>query len=268
MGRPLLAAKRTPEMGAAQLPQLFDYFVCPRPMIEAWAEALAAGDEERQGGDRGDDAPVRAAEEHRAGRGLAAACAAGDDVDAVAAVAAATDLVRAVDPTEGPWVMAFRPSVVEAVARLTIDWAVVARGCGTWPGSRAGPSAVGCGSDGGCRRGTEEMCELAVGRRFWVFVASTGDGPRTSPAQQQGRPDQHGTAGQQRQEAALDEVDWPGPGQCGAHQDDRGPRADGPAELGRDGDQRPDPGPGSGPWPVPAGRSPGCRRWPCRCRSR
>jgi hypothetical protein len=95
--------------------------------MESWAGALADRDEELQG-------KIKAKmprfitlqnvgpEEFN----ILAACVAGENIDVVKAVAE-VDLVRAIDPEQGPWVMALRPAAVEALARMQVDELLLGR---------------------------------------------------------------------------------------------------------------------------------------------
>jgi hypothetical protein len=101
--------------------QLYDFFACPRPLIERWAEALAAGDEELQNKIEAElprRLPLNGIGQDELN--ILAACVAGEPVDVVQAVGR-LDLVKAVSEEEGPWVTAFRRPAVKAVAGMRVD---------------------------------------------------------------------------------------------------------------------------------------------------
>ena len=107
--------------------QFFDYFVCSRPVIERWADALEQQDEDLQ--ETIEDEMARSIGLKNVGQdefNILAHCVAGDNVDTVKAVGE-VDLVRAVSEEEGPWVIAFRQPAVEAIAGMVVDPSLLQR---------------------------------------------------------------------------------------------------------------------------------------------
>jgi hypothetical protein len=155
--------------------QLFDYFVCSRPTMEGWADALEQQDEELQ--QRIESEMPRFLTLKNLGQdefNILARCVEGDDVDTVKAVGQ-VDLVKAVTEEEGPWVMAFRQPAVEAIAAMSVDRPLLQR----WV--KAVAEFHGSDEDR-CReilnpdaaKTLKEMCSLAVEKRLGVFTCFYG----------------------------------------------------------------------------------------------
>lgn len=107
--------------------QLFDYFVCSRKKIEQWGRALEEQDEEIQEHIEGQMARRLCLKNiSMVEFSILAHCVDDAAVDVVQA-ATEVDEVLTVNEEEGPWVMAFRPDAVQAVAKMTVDPSLVER---------------------------------------------------------------------------------------------------------------------------------------------
>jgi hypothetical protein len=155
--------------------QLYDYFACSRRQVERWAKALAAGDEELQ--ERIEAAMPRLVTLKNLGQDdftILARCAAGGGVDVVEA-AGAIDLVRAISPDEGPWVMAFRRPDVNAVAEMRVDGSLLRRWAKHVAEYRGGRQAdIRHVLSAEAARTLKELCGLAVKERLGVFACFYG----------------------------------------------------------------------------------------------
>jgi hypothetical protein len=158
-----------------QMSQLFDYFVCSRPTIDRWADALEHQDEELQ--QKIESEMPRFVTLKNLGQdefNILAQCVEASDVDTVEAVGQ-VDLVKAVSEEEGPWVMAFRQPAVEAIAGMTVDTPLVQR----WV--KAVAEFHGRDEDRSrellttnSAKTLKEMCRVAVEKRLAVFTCFYG----------------------------------------------------------------------------------------------
>jgi hypothetical protein len=143
--------------------------------MESWAGALADRDEELQG-------KIKAKmprfitlqnvgpEEFN----ILAACVAGENIDVVKAVAE-VDLVRAIDPEQGPWVMALRPAAVEALARMQVDEPLFGRWVRHVVGFHGGTEDFHRSRlPAKTAESLKELCGLAVTQHLEVFICCYG----------------------------------------------------------------------------------------------
>lgn len=152
--------------------QLFDYFVCPRTLIDQWADALEQQDEALQ--EKIEAKMPRVVTLKNLGPddfNLLARCVEGDSAVAVGDV----DLVRAVNEEEGPWVMALCPPAIKAVARMVVDESLLRR----WVKAVAefhGRKEAHCREvlTADAAQTLQEMCQLAVKKRLGVFTCFYG----------------------------------------------------------------------------------------------
>lgn len=155
--------------------QLFDYFVCSRPMIERWDDALEQQDEELQ--QKIESEMPRFLNLKNLGQdefNILARCVEGDESDTVNAVGQ-VDLVKAVSEKDGPWIMAFRQAAVEAIAGMSVDMPLVRR----WGKAVAEFHGM---SEERCRellttdaaKSLKELCSVAVEKRLGVFTCFYG----------------------------------------------------------------------------------------------
>lgn len=101
--------------------QLFDYFVCSRPLIDEWVEALEQGDEELQAKVEGRMPRMRTLKNLGNDElAILASCTEAGDPDVVEAVGN-IDLIRAICEEDGPWIMTFRRGSIEAVTKMTVN---------------------------------------------------------------------------------------------------------------------------------------------------
>lgn len=154
--------------------QLFDYFVCSRPAIERWADALEQQDEDVQK-DIEDEMP-RFLCLKNVGQdefNILAACAQ-DEADTVRAVGR-LDLIKAVSEEEGPWIIAFRQAEIEAIAGMNVDHSLVER----WVRAVVEYRDE---SEDDCRdqfttelaKTLKELCGVAVEKQLGVFTCFYG----------------------------------------------------------------------------------------------
>jgi hypothetical protein len=159
----------------ADMSQLFDYFVCSRPLIDRWADALEQQDEDLQ--QQIEAEMPRFVSLNNLGQedfNMLALCAFGDDGDPVEAVGD-VDLVKAISEEEGPWIMAFRQPAVEAIAKMKVDEPLLHRWVQTVAQFNGRKEAF-------CREiltadaanTFKEMCSLAVKKRLGVFTCFYG----------------------------------------------------------------------------------------------
>ena len=154
--------------------QLFDYFVCSRPIIERWADAVEQQDDELQ--QTIESQMPRLLTLRNIGPdefNILAQCVEGDDVDTVDAVGQ-LDLVRAISE-EGPWLMAFRQPAVDAIAGMSVDVPLIQRWC------KAVAEFFGTSEDfrrellsTETAKSWKDLCSLAIEKRFGVFVCFYG----------------------------------------------------------------------------------------------
>ena len=110
-----------------QMSQIFDFLVCPRPLIEQWADALSRQDEDVQ--HAAEAKMSRVVTLRNLGQdefNILAYCILGNEPDVANAVCD-VDLVRALSEEEGPWIMAFRSPAIEAIAGMAVDASVLQR---------------------------------------------------------------------------------------------------------------------------------------------
>jgi hypothetical protein len=155
--------------------QLFDYFVCSRALIKKWAEALEQDDESVQS-DIEAKMPCRMTLKN-VGQdevNLLAACIEGDLVDPVEAISE-IELVHAVSEDEGPWVMAFDQSVLEALARMSVDKALLQRWVRVMCEHRGGSEVYHRRwMSASTARTLKQMCELAVTKSLGLITCFYG----------------------------------------------------------------------------------------------
>jgi transposase-like protein len=157
------------------LGDIFDYFVCPLPIIERWADALAQQDEELQ--QKIEAEMPRFVTLKNLGQddfNMLSQCVEGGTVDTVRAVGD-VDLVKAVSEEEGPWVMAFRRPAIEAIARMDVNESLLQR----WVKAVAefnGRKEEHCRETltADAAKTLKEMCPLAVKDRLGVFTCFYG----------------------------------------------------------------------------------------------
>ena len=105
---------------------LTTYFVCERPLVLQWLEALAEEEGDRREAIEAAMPAVWEAEGiTHVEVNLLAQCAAGGLIDHAAA-ATGVELVEALDPEEGPWITAFQATTLRALATLRLDDELIA----------------------------------------------------------------------------------------------------------------------------------------------
>lgn len=155
--------------------QLFDYFACERAMIEQWTDALATQDEEAM--HKIEDQMHRVVHLRNVGQdefNLLAACVVGSEFD-IAVAAADVDLVTAIEEEEGPWIMAFSPEKIRAIAGATIDQTLLQ----CWAAAVAelhgsDEKEVGESLTLEVARSLQDLCRNAVDTGHGVFICFYG----------------------------------------------------------------------------------------------
>ena len=107
--------------------QLFDYYACTQAQIKELAGAVDTMDEELQENiESAMPAMVNLKNLNQDDFSILAACAGGGDVDLVDAVGA-SKLFMAIDEAEGPFILTYTHSAIQAVAELTVTDDLVER---------------------------------------------------------------------------------------------------------------------------------------------
>ncbi|MBX9677124.1 MAG: hypothetical protein K2X38_00070 [Gemmataceae bacterium] len=155
--------------------QLFDYFVCSRSTIENWADAMEQQDEDEQARIESEMSGFVTLEHIGQDEfNILAQCVEEDGGDPTKAVLR-VDLVKAVDEEEGPWVTAFHPAAVKAVAGMSVSATLIQ----CW---RRAVAAFRGESEELYRKlltsktadSLKELCSLAVEKRMEVFTCFYG----------------------------------------------------------------------------------------------
>lgn len=154
--------------------QLFDYFVCSRPDIDRWADALEQGDELEGAIEKEMPQVVHFRNLGQDDVNILAQCSQDREVDSVTAVGE-IDLVRAISDEEGPWVMALRTPYIRMLAEMRIDNRLLER----WVAAVAKFNGT---EEEYCREvltteaaeTLKKMCRLAVEKNLGVFVCFYG----------------------------------------------------------------------------------------------
>jgi hypothetical protein len=155
--------------------QLIDYFVCSRALATKWAEAMEQQDEALQS-DIEAKMPcfVTLKNLGQDEVNILAACVEGDVADPAEAVSE-IELVHAVSEEEGPWGMAFDQSVIEAIAGMSVEKALLQRWLRVVCQFRGGSEAYHkrwMSADAATK--LKEMCELAVTKNMGLFTCFYG----------------------------------------------------------------------------------------------
>ncbi|PQO45881.1 hypothetical protein [Blastopirellula marina] len=105
--------------------QLYDFFLCSREQIDRWTAAMAEMDEDRQAQIE-ESMPAQVTLQGLGNNEfeMLAACVTEEEPDLVAA-AASSDMVHAVSEEEGPWILSLNAEQVAAVAKATLDDALL-----------------------------------------------------------------------------------------------------------------------------------------------
>ncbi len=154
--------------------QLFDYFVCARPEIEAWADAFQSQDEGTQH-DIEATMPFSVTVKN-VGQdcfNILASCAREGEVDVVEAVGI-LDLVREISE-EGPWVMSFRQPTIEAIAGMDIDTQTLERWAACVAELYEGDVAIYRALlSADIARRFKDLCTVAIAKNLRVFTCFYG----------------------------------------------------------------------------------------------
>lgn len=141
---------------------LFDYFVCSRPHIERWAEALASGDEHHR--ETLEAEMPRVVTFKNLGPdevGILAQCATGGEAEAV-------DVVRSVNEQK---ILAFRQAVIDSIAAVQVDESLLQR----WAKQASKFNGQSEAENRqvllyGAARKLKDLCTLAVDEALGVFT--------------------------------------------------------------------------------------------------